>query len=513
MWITLLLMAVAVSLEPFRIAMTVVMINRPRPLLQLLAFLAGGFAMGIAVGVVVLFLLRPAMGSAHFTLPRVQIVVGAVLIGYAAVLAASALWGRRDDESAGQAERRSGPLAMRTRRLLNHGSPWTAGVAGLGIALPSVDYLAVLALIVASGAAATTQFAALMLFNVVAFGFVETPAAGLPDRPGPHPRNDGGTAGLGEEATPPRRRRPAGRGRLRAARSGVGRALASGPAQASSRVNWSWRYCSTQAARRIFPLVVVGIDPGGTRTRSPTFKPCALDIAEVTSLLTLAEPVHCLLVGIAALLELDDGDQLLGAVHRDRYRRDPAAGDLLHRRLDVLGVVVAATDDQQILDAADDEQLTLGDEAQVTGSQPGASGAPGDGSTSVAPKHRLLVRRLAPVARRDIVAVHPDLADQARRALAIRLGIDDPQRRCLRHFVFDQCGAGPGRTPLNAAGGQFVGIEVGRRRRFTPGAGGDEDRRLRQAVRGTHHVVPKVEVRKPIDEALAGWPARPVRRR
>jgi hypothetical protein len=175
MWITLLLMAVAVSLEPFRIAMTVVMINRPRPLLQLLAFLAGGFAMGIAVGAVVLFLLRPALGSAHFTLPRVQIVVGAVLLGYAAVVAASVLKGRRDDENAGRVERRSGPLATRTRRLLNDRSLWTAGVAGLGIALPSVDYLAVLALIVASGAAATTQFGALLLFNVVAFGFVELP--------------------------------------------------------------------------------------------------------------------------------------------------------------------------------------------------------------------------------------------------------------------------------------------------------------------------------------------------
>ena len=32
--------------------------------------------MGIAVGVVVLFVLRSAVGSAHFTLPRVQIVVG-----------------------------------------------------------------------------------------------------------------------------------------------------------------------------------------------------------------------------------------------------------------------------------------------------------------------------------------------------------------------------------------------------------------------------------------------------
>ncbi|MDT5197921.1 MAG: hypothetical protein QOH20_4675, partial [Mycobacterium sp.] len=175
MWITLLLMAVAVSLEPFRIAMTVVMINRPRPLLQLLAFLAGGFAMGIAVGAVVLFLLRPALGSAHFTLPRVQIVVGAVLLGYAAVVAASVLKGRRDDENAGRVGLRSGPLATRTRRLLNDRSLWTAGVAGLGIALPSVDYLAVLALIVASGAAASTQVGALLLFNVVAFGFVELP--------------------------------------------------------------------------------------------------------------------------------------------------------------------------------------------------------------------------------------------------------------------------------------------------------------------------------------------------
>jgi hypothetical protein len=165
MWITLLAMAIAVSLEPFRIGMTVLMINRPRPGLQLLAFLTGGFAMGIAVGLIVLFILRPALGSAHFTLPRVQIVVGVVLLINAAVLATGV----------GFASRRFEPLATRTRQLLNGRSLWTAGVAGLGIALPSVDYLAVLALIVASGAAASVQFGALLLFNVVAFGFVEIP--------------------------------------------------------------------------------------------------------------------------------------------------------------------------------------------------------------------------------------------------------------------------------------------------------------------------------------------------
>jgi Sap, sulfolipid-1-addressing protein len=174
MWITLLAMAVAVSLEPFRIGMTVLMINRPRPPLQLLAFLTGGFAMGTTVGVLVLFILRPAVGSAHFTLPRVQIVVGAVLLINAAVVATGVV-GKSDDGSAGRAAQQFGPLATRTRQLLNGRSLWTAGVAGLGIALPSVDYLAVLALIVASGAAAGVQVGALLLFNVAAFGFVEIP--------------------------------------------------------------------------------------------------------------------------------------------------------------------------------------------------------------------------------------------------------------------------------------------------------------------------------------------------
>jgi hypothetical protein len=174
MWITLLAMAVAVSMEPFRLGMTVLMINRPQPLLQLLAFLVGGFAMGSMVGVIVLFVLRPALGAAHFTLPRVQVVVGAVLLVNAAVVATGVV-DKRGDGSAFRALSRFEPVMTRTRQLLNGRSLWTAGIAGLGIALPSVDYLAVLALIVASGAAAAVQVGALLLFNVVAFGFVELP--------------------------------------------------------------------------------------------------------------------------------------------------------------------------------------------------------------------------------------------------------------------------------------------------------------------------------------------------
>jgi hypothetical protein len=152
--------------------MTVVMINRPRPLRQLVAFLAGGFAMGTTVGLIVLFALRPALDSAHFTLPRAQVVAGALVLVTAAVVAASSVRRKRDDEAPVRAD---GPLATRTRQLINGHSLWTAGAAGLGIALPSVDYLAALAVIIASGAQAATQVGALLLFHVVAFGLVELP--------------------------------------------------------------------------------------------------------------------------------------------------------------------------------------------------------------------------------------------------------------------------------------------------------------------------------------------------
>jgi hypothetical protein len=171
MWITVLVMAIAISLEPFRIGMTVLMLNRPNPILQLLAFLTGGFAMGATVGLVVLFLLRPAlMGSAHFTLPNVQIVIGVLALLLAVLLATGVVPAPK--------------LPTRARRLADGQSLWVAGAAGLGIALPSVDYLAVLAVIVASGAAATVQVGALLIFNVVAFALVELPVVAYLLAPG-----------------------------------------------------------------------------------------------------------------------------------------------------------------------------------------------------------------------------------------------------------------------------------------------------------------------------------------
>jgi hypothetical protein len=165
MWITILVMAVAVSLEPFRIGMTVLMLNRPRPMLQLVVFLCGGYAMGMTVGLVVLFVFRRRLlGSAYFTLPKVQMLIGALALLVAAALAVGA--GR----GAGPAK-----LSTRMQGLLGRRSLWVSGLAGMGIALPSVDYLAALAIILASGAAAMTQVGALLMFNIVAFALVQIP--------------------------------------------------------------------------------------------------------------------------------------------------------------------------------------------------------------------------------------------------------------------------------------------------------------------------------------------------
>ena len=165
MWFTILVMAVAVSLEPFRIGMTVLMLNRPRPMLQLLVFLCGGYAMGMTVGLVVLFVFRRRpLESAYFTLPKVQMLIGALALLVAAALAVGA--GR----GAGPAK-----LSTRMQGLLGRRSLWVSGLAGMGIALPSVDYLAALAIILASGAAAMTQVGALLMFNIVAFALVQIP--------------------------------------------------------------------------------------------------------------------------------------------------------------------------------------------------------------------------------------------------------------------------------------------------------------------------------------------------
>ena len=208
MLVTVLLMALAVSVEPFRIGMTVLMLNRPRPALQLLAFLGGGFAMGMTVGLVVLFVFRHALTeSPHFTLPNVQILIGVLALVAAAIVV---IHGRR--------KLQPNRLTGATQRLLSGPSLLVAGIAGLGIALPSVDYLAALAVILASGAEASTQVAVAVDVQCRGLRAGGDTVAGLRPRTAGHAEVGGVAAQLDSIAAPCRRRDRAGRGGLRVPR-------------------------------------------------------------------------------------------------------------------------------------------------------------------------------------------------------------------------------------------------------------------------------------------------------
>jgi hypothetical protein len=135
--------------------------------------------MGITVGLIVIFVFRRRLvASTHLTLPTVQVLIGGVAVAVAAILAVRVAVDRfrRRCPDVGDVvprETRAQQVQVWLRRLLTGRQLWVAALAGLGIALPSVDYLAALAVILASGAAAADQVGALLLYNIVAFALVE----------------------------------------------------------------------------------------------------------------------------------------------------------------------------------------------------------------------------------------------------------------------------------------------------------------------------------------------------
>ena len=186
-----LVLSLVAAMDPVRIGIAALLISRPRPMLNLLAFWLGGMAAGIAAPLVVLFFLR------DFTLSVMRVMVSAasspivahiqVAIGLAvpiAALIAARVWARpRAPRPAGgeasvlvrkpKTPTGSSPLSIRVQ--LEGGSLAMAFVAGLALATPPVEYLAAIIAILASGAAAAAQVGAALTFTLVAFTVVEVP--------------------------------------------------------------------------------------------------------------------------------------------------------------------------------------------------------------------------------------------------------------------------------------------------------------------------------------------------
>jgi hypothetical protein len=175
------------------------MLSRPYPLRQLGAFLCGGLTMGMCVGLITLFVLRatPLVGNPHFTVAKVQLATGVIAL-FIAGLVASNVSARFSRAPADTTVEGGGGVALleappptglrkhseRARQFLRGESLLVAVVSGLLTALPSANYMGAIAVILASGAAPTSQVQAIITFNVVAFTLVLIPLVSFLAAPG-----------------------------------------------------------------------------------------------------------------------------------------------------------------------------------------------------------------------------------------------------------------------------------------------------------------------------------------
>ncbi len=187
MWITVLVLAVAMSFEPSRPVWVPLMLARPRPILQLFALFCGSFLAGLAAGLLVLFVFEqtpfgrdPADGA------TVQIGIGLLALLIAAAMATnfsfprSARTGRTEPDVAG-IEGETRPRAIdtmsdRARTILRKGnSPWLSGGIGVAIGAASLEFLAALVIIASSGVSKTAEVAALLMFLIVGNALITVP--------------------------------------------------------------------------------------------------------------------------------------------------------------------------------------------------------------------------------------------------------------------------------------------------------------------------------------------------
>ncbi|MCV7226811.1 GAP family protein [Mycolicibacterium komossense] len=184
MWTTVLVLAIAVNFEPTRIGLITLMLSKSRPILHLLAFLCTTAAVTIGVGVLVLFVFHHGFFlDLDISGAKVQIGMGVIALVAAAGLAVSVLGARfsrrspsaatipRDTAAEAPFEpvppRALARLTTHARGLVQRDSPWLSGVMGLGVAVPSVDYMALLVLIATSDSAPLVQLGALLTFVVI----------------------------------------------------------------------------------------------------------------------------------------------------------------------------------------------------------------------------------------------------------------------------------------------------------------------------------------------------------
>jgi Sap, sulfolipid-1-addressing protein len=193
MWSAVLGLSLIAAIDPIRIGIVVLLISRPRPMVSLLAFWLGGMAAGIAAALVLVVYLRDLMLSVMRALlsaigspaaAHVRFAIGVLVLLIAGLIAARfrvrqhapvRRTGGGGSVLALEPDTRNESSRLSIRRQLEEGSLAVAFIAGIGWATPPVEYLAAIIAILASGAAATAQVSAALMFTLVAFAVAEIP--------------------------------------------------------------------------------------------------------------------------------------------------------------------------------------------------------------------------------------------------------------------------------------------------------------------------------------------------
>lgn len=198
MWGAVLFFGIIAAQDPVRIGIMALLISRPRPLSNLLAYWLGLMATGFGLALAALFLLHdfllPVVRlthsiAVHPAVPAIQVAAGLLALSAAGILvmprsvrqAAFTLMPIRYSV-APTVEPTETPAASRSTlprlswtAVLERKSLGMPFVAGLCTSTQLLEFWGAMLVILASGAAAGTQVAAALVFTLVAYTITEIP--------------------------------------------------------------------------------------------------------------------------------------------------------------------------------------------------------------------------------------------------------------------------------------------------------------------------------------------------
>jgi hypothetical protein len=191
---TVLAMALIAATNPLRLGVALLLISRPRPMLNLLTYWLGAMATGITAGLGLLivvhdfaptFMQSVSAHAASSAARHAQIAIGLVALSVTALIAVGFSVRRTRVLIAGgnpsaRVLRTSAPSAFvrlraRTQDVLRGEYLSVAFVVGLSSGFPAVEYPVALAAIAASGRPMGVQIGAAVMFIVVTLALVEIP--------------------------------------------------------------------------------------------------------------------------------------------------------------------------------------------------------------------------------------------------------------------------------------------------------------------------------------------------